>query len=368
VPAGSVGLILLALGACSTPPAKEGMPKDLASTQGPEPPKLNKKVMDSVRLKNGEVLRGEIKWVRHFRIQFDSDEFNTLELDWDKVVELRSSRYNTVVLEDFSTVYGTILVTKDEVVVGTDDGPRRSPRADMFSLVPGERSGPDYWSGHLALGLSGQSGNTDQVNLNAQAGLAWRSPFHSVQLSYLANYGTVDGDDTVNNQRARGFWQVDIDRHWFVLPLYLEVFRDRFQNIDVQVTPAAAVGYNIANTSTLQVAVAMGLGWRHTEFNTASPGEAESSSSANWMPIYRVKWDVTSDIDLALNLSSMHSFENSSDIITHLDSTLSIDLIGDLDLDVTFQWDRVGDPQRSSSGDLPDQNDFRYSVGLGVDF
>ena len=41
---------------------------------------------------------------------------------------------------------------------------------------------------------------------------------------------------------------------------------------------------------------------------------------------------------------------------------------GDIDLDITFQWDRIGSPQKDASGNVPDSDDFRMSVGLGWDF
>ena len=47
---------------------------------------------------------------------------------------------------------------------------------------------------------------------------------------------------------------------------------------------------------------------------------------------------------------------------------LSIDLIEDFDLDVTFQWDRIGDPQRDADGVLPEQDDFQTTVGVGWKF
>jgi hypothetical protein len=43
----------------------------------------------------------------------------------------------------------------------------------------------------------------------------------------------------------------------------------------------------------------------------------------------------------------------------HLITTLSSDLIGDLDLDVSLVWDRVQDPQPEADGTVPKQDDYR---------
>lgn len=51
----------------------------------------------------------------------------------------------------------------------------------------------------------------------------------------------------------------------------------------------------------------------------------------------------------------------------HSEATLSFDVWGPLDFDVTTVFDRVEDPKPDSFGDLPEKNDFRLVVGLSVD-
>ena len=49
-------------------------------------------------------------------------------------------------------------------------------------------------------------------------------------------------------------------------------------------------------------------------------------------------------------------------------STLEFKLTKRFDLDVSFIWDRIQNPTQESSGDVPQQNDFRLIIGLGVRF
>ncbi len=46
----------------------------------------------------------------------------------------------------------------------------------------------------------------------------------------------------------------------------------------------------------------------------------------------------------------------------------SFDLLGSLDFDLTFVWDRNETPQQESDGSRPERNDFRLTAGLGWDF
>jgi putative salt-induced outer membrane protein YdiY len=332
------------------------------------PPPPNPQALDSIRFKNGEVPRGEIKALRHYHLLFDSDQLDYLKIDWDDVAELRSSRHNTIVLNDFETVFGTVLIKHGQIVVGTESGPRRFRRSELNSLVPGEQTGFDYWSGKLNFGLTAQSGNSDQTTINSKAALEWRSPYQRVSFAYLGNYGKVEGDETANNHRGLGSWRIDLTEKWFVIPVRLDVYRDLFQNVALQYTPGTAVGYNLANTSTLQFGLGLGLGWRHTEFDSVSSGEDNDDATTIWYPALGVDWDITSDIELKLNLISLIAFDDTNDSYTYLDATLSLDLIDDFDLDITVQWDRIGEPQPDSGGNTPAKDDFRYSVSLGWNF
>jgi hypothetical protein len=52
----------------------------------------------------------------------------------------------------------------------------------------------------------------------------------------------------------------------------------------------------------------------------------------------------------------------------HIVSTLSTDLIGDLDLDVVFIWDRTENPRVDEDLIVPEQDDYRLEVNLAYDF
>jgi hypothetical protein len=47
---------------------------------------------------------------------------------------------------------------------------------------------------------------------------------------------------------------------------------------------------------------------------------------------------------------------------------LEFDLIGSLDFDVTFVWDRIERPRPASDGTFPLKDDYRLNFGLGFDF
>jgi len=78
--------------------------------------------------------------------------------------------------------------------------------------------------------------------------------------------------------------------------------------------------------------------------------------------------ELTSWIDYLFEFQMTFLDEDSGSYQHHLVSTLSTDLVGDLDFDVSLVWDRTENPPRSSDGAVPEQDDFWLTVGVGFEF
>jgi hypothetical protein len=78
--------------------------------------------------------------------------------------------------------------------------------------------------------------------------------------------------------------------------------------------------------------------------------------------------ELTSWIDFDVNYQFFILDKESGTYTHHFISTVSTDLVGNIDFDVSFVWDRIEDPQPAEDGTRPDQDDFRLIVGLGWDF
>ena len=73
-----------------------------------------------------------------------------------------------------------------------------------------------------------------------------------------------------------------------------------------------------------------------------------------------IEWEVTYSLDIGVP-----DTENTNQ---HMVNKFSIDITGDMDLDITIQWDRIGNPVPDSNGVTPQKDDFRWSLGLGWNF
>jgi len=352
--------LLFACG-CATPKASGPGAEEWA----PPPPAADE--WDWIRLKSGEWLKGEIKSMREKSLEFESDELDELTLDWSDVAELRSPRRITVTFEGRTSLTGPVEIDRREVRVGGTT-PRTEARARLVSIAPEGETEWKRWSGDIGFGLTARAGNTDQVETTANIRLQRQTAFSRVIVDYLANYGRLAGEENVNNHRAHARWDLFLSRKWYATPASIEYFRDPFANIEGRLTPGASLGYHVVDTDDLTWDVGLGAGWRFTRYGSVAPGEDDRESTGAILLSTGAEYDLTKDIELSLDWQAQVGVERIEDTNHHLVAKISVDLPRNLELDVSFTWDRIGNPRTDSDGRTPERDDFRITVGLGWDF
>lgn len=376
----SIILVVLACitAGCASAPAPAPRPVETATPAAPvapaepfKPATPEPKKFDWILLTSGEWLKGDITVMRDDSLEFDSDQLDDLKLDWEKIAEVRSPRPNSILIDDGESgapYTGKLLVTRDSVVITNEEGEQRFERNKLLVIVPGEPSEKNYWDGTVSLGISGKAGNVNQTDISLYA-LARRRTLESRwTTTYNGAFGSVEGEATVDNHRLSSRYDWFIGRKWYLTPLVLEYYRDIFTNIEHQITPAAQVGYHVIDTSKMEWDLEAGGGYRYTAYNSVEPGEPDSTGTAAIVAGTRFSWDITGDIEFQMNYQIQVGVPKTADTNQNAFLALSIDLIGDIDLDLSLTWNRTGNPRADSDGTVPQSDDLRYTVGLGWDF
>lgn len=323
---------------------------------------------DWIRLSSGEWIRGEIVSYNDDSLEFDSDDLGTLNIDWGDAAEVHTSRLFTVMLEGRTQMIGRVRVLGDEVYLVSADGTRRVSREDLFRMVPGEPRELNYWSGRVSVGFTGRSGNTNSEDLNTTVYFLRRTARSRLPIDYNANYGKLEDEANTDNQRLRSQYDWYLGRQLFVTPLGFELYADRFQNLEMRATPYAALGYTLIDESRIEWSLTAGYGYRYTEFISTPEGVEDPDTTANAIFATRVGWEPTSTLDVDFDYTAQIGLPDTTDTNQGATLILSLDLLFDLDLDVQFRWDRVGLPRPDEDGSIPEQDDFRTTIGLGWDF
>lgn len=354
-----------------------GQSSEADPNQAPAPPAAQgKKVppspksdnFDWVQLHNGEWLKGEIKDFQDGSFSFESDELDMLQLDWDDVYAVYSTRQNTLLLEDRSEVQGTLVIEGDEVIVTTAEGERRFLRDDLRTIVPGEATEWNYWSGKLSLGAILRRGNVDQSDLSAYASIQRRTTTFRTRLEYTGAFSSVDGGETANNHR--GLFTND---YYLTSSLYarlpgFEAYRDRFQNIEYRLTPYAGLGYEIVDDGTIEWAVLAGGGYQYTRFDSVPADDDRTEGTAALLAGTNFTWEATSDIDVEATYAITAPVPDMDEYNHRATVGISLDIWGDFDLDVKLIWDRVNKPAPDTDDEVPEKDDYRLHIGVGWEF
>jgi len=331
------------------------------------PPGVGSDGFDWMQLKSGEWLKGYLHYVQDKRVQFESDKLEYLSLKLKDIRQIYSGKPMFAKFQGPDQVYGAIVLSNDMVqVVGPEQV--KLPREQLTGITPGGKRELDLWSGKLSIGANFQSGNTKQSTMNASAELARRTPATQFLVDYLGNFSEVNGEQNANNHRANLSYDVRLNRNWFLRPLQAEYYRDQLANISHRITGGVAVGYYIYDRDDLQWVVAAGPSYQHTRYQTTAPGEPESASTPAGTLQTRFKADITPRWTFEQTFSATVTSQTAGVYSHHAVSTLEYEIKRYLDLDISFVWDYLLDPQAESSGLVPNRTDLRLTIGIGAHF
>lgn len=355
-------LILIAAFVLAAGPA---LAEDGEKSWQPPPPMPDD--FDWVQMTSGEWLKGEIIAMYEEELEFDSDEFDEQTLDWGDIQQIRSAQTMQVAFIDDTIAIGKLLVDGDTVrVMGEQDW--EYERSQVLSMTAGAPKEWNYWSAKVSVGLNIRSGNTDQIEYNTSAKFMRRTPTNRINFDYLGNFSENKGETIADNQRASAGWNRFISQRFFISPVNGEYYRDPFQNIASRWTLGVGLGYEIIDTSKVEWEVDGGIAYQLTNFDDVVPEQSDSESSPALVIGTHYDNELTGWLDYFFEYKFNIVNEASGSYTHHMVTGFEFDLIGDLDFDVTWVWDRIKDPRERADNTTPDSDDFRMMFGLGFSF
>jgi len=323
---------------------------------------------DWIQLTSYEWLKGELLSLFDEELRFDSDNFGVLDIDWEDVRRFRGHGTYGISIQGYRTIAGQLSVDEQHVIVVVGPEKREFPRERLVAITPSAERELDRWSGEVSLGLNVRSGNADVVELNALAGIERRTPRSRLLADYLGNFNETEGQQIANNHRVNASFDRFSGGRLFWRPFSGQYFRDTFQNIKGQGTVETGLGYELVNTPRTEWEVSGGIGFNFVRYDSVEAGQASDNTSPVLSASTDYEFEVTSWMDYLLEIQVTFLDEESGSYQHHILTSLSTDLIGDLDLDVSFVWDRTQKPQPRADSSVPEKDDYRLMVGLAFEF
>ncbi|WP_299494992.1 DUF481 domain-containing protein [uncultured Shewanella sp.] len=356
------GLCVISVESIATP-APKALPNDKSKNEL-TPAELTLPIDDKydwIQLSSLEMLKGTLNNLYEEKVEFKSKEFGTLTIDWDDILQLHTSHIVSVGLTDFSIQVGQLTLKNNQITINN----RQYPRHDVMTIITGHDSESNYWSSKITLGADFYSGNTDQIDYSAIAYTRRRTTESRFNTTYLGNYSRTDGEETINNHRLNSNFDWFVSQKFYLRPIFGEIYKDPFLNYDYKITLGSGIGYNIIDTSTTEWKVSGGPAYVYTRFDEVEAGEEKYNSS----PAIVVETDYDTKLTEIIDFNALYRIQyGSSDAggyTHHVLTGFSINLTQYFDLDLSFVWDRVSQPQANSEGEIPKKDDYQFIVGLG---
>ena len=332
----------------------------------PPPPSDIEK--DWIRLSSGEWLWGTIDLMRDESLEFDSEEMDVVTIDWVDVVEIRSARVMTYVRLDGSVVTGTSTMKDDTVLIDTTEGVIEIPRLQITSILEGKPTERNFWSAKVGVDLSTRTGNTNQKDLGARIFIKREAARSRIDIRYQGNFSKTNDVENIRNNRGNIEWKVFLSRKFFISPVKLEFFSDKFQNIDWRLTAGVGIGYYLTRSSKADWFVELGGSYQDTRWRSVEPGEDLEESNGSLPFRTTLETDITKKIELTAEYGVQIGLGHEPNHIHHTFVMFEIDIWGDIDFDMSVTWDHVTRPKTNAEGITPLKDDVATYFGLSIDF
>jgi len=262
-------------------------------------------------------------------------------------------------------------VTGDSLKIINDDETQSYDRSKLISFAPGGKKEINLWSVKAVLSLNLTSGNTGEVDYTARVNIKRRASTTRFLMDYIGNISKsndANGNlvDTTNNQRLDASYDYYKTRYFFYTPVFAELYRDPFTNIDLKTTLGAGLGYTVIENGKTELSFSGGPAYVKTEFISvvASENTSESTPAAVLKTNYDFKFTKNTKFISKYNIQVGN--KASGGYTHHILLTLESTIIGALDIDTSFIWDRTAHPAQAEDGTTPESNS--YGVTLGISF
>lgn len=324
---------------------------------------------DWIQLTSGEWLKGELRSVYRQSIEFESDELDSLTIDWDKVERMRTAGNYSVRINSNLTRSGPLTLYKEKITIG-DGVPAEVNQYGLISIAPEASNRYTGWTAYISAATTLRGGLSTQRDLDINAILQRRTSKRKLYLDFLSSYSETEGLVTADSVRSNAYFDLLRSRKTFIRAASVEFFRDPVQNIEQRWTLGASYGYYFFDEPKRTWDVSVGPAFQRIEYIDVGPEGQKVIEEPAIVVASQFDWEITNRLDLFGNYSVQFT-KGQEGATYHALTKLKYELTRYLDLDVSLVWDRINDQQRAPDDpevENPSADDIRLTIGLGLDY
>lgn len=317
---------------------------------------------DQLTLNNGDRLTGTVTGIKGGKLLMETATLGTVEVPVKNIVGLTTE--NVVTVEFSAGGYATGKLSSDGAgnirLVGANQTASRFNLAGVKKIHQGDKipAAEFKWTGHVNLGASKTSGNTENEAYSLDAEAQGRGEKDRITLSAEYNQESSRGVDTADNAKLAAQYDRFLSKRWF---LYVQgsAERDDFEDLRLRTTIGVGGGYQIIDTDLTHLSIEAGPSYVNEDFETATD---QNFASGRWA----LKFD-TFIFDKFAQLFHQHeglvSLERTSDLLIRSKQGIRIPLRKNLNLTAQANVDWDNEPAPGNK-----QTDTKYILSVGYNW
>ena len=317
---------------------------------------------DIVIFLNGDRLTGEVKSMRRGHLNLNTDATGTIAIEWEKISNVVSSQAVQVEVSDGTRYLGNLtpMEKSSTIVVLTPSGLQTLDVVDVISMNPIEGGGIHALDVDLSIGYDfAKAGGI------THASIGMNMDFRSLVRIESLRFSTVvtDSDTQEISRRSNlAFGHTRLwNKRWFTTGS-LSFDQNDELGLDLRTSLGGGIGRYTIQSNSMLLSLDVGLQYSREELTGAS--DRTDSLEATLM----AKWDWflfdDPDLDWSLRLQIIPSLTESGRVRGELDTTISWEIIGDLDWAFTYYGSWDNQPQSADGA----TSDYGINTALVYEF
>jgi hypothetical protein len=328
------------------------------------PPALAAQKSDTLQLNNGDRIIGEVTILRNGLLEYETDNIGTINVKWNRVVQLTSRLYFEVQTRDGQRYFGTfphvdstgylavsstLLPLPDVVWI------RRIKKSSFFDRI----------DGYFDLGFSYAKSN-QTLQLTSGLDAAYLLEDWGVFLKEDVFLQRQKGADRTSRWSIQPSVQRKLPRRWL---LYAggQLQQNQELDLDLRTLISPGAGRDLFRTNTQQASAFLGIAAQRERYNdpTQASGQRTATSlEASLLGNYRAFRYDQPELDLSANAHVFPSLSDPGRVRAETDVRIRYELVKDFFLTLAFQ---SSFDSRPPSSDSP-ESDFATTLSLTWNF
>lgn len=225
-----------------------------------------------IELDSGDRISGTLELAEDGRQRLTNTAFGDIDLDTRRISALWSTDSERPVLEKVKREHEQEIAALEQSREQQVTTLQSDYEAELQQMQERTAKLEDPWSGNIAFGLLGASGNTERFGIQGRGELFRETSFDRLALYMEGTFQEEGGNQTANEVLAGALLERDISDRWFAYgSADFEI--DEFENLDLRALVTTGLGYFFVREQNFEFKGRAGLGYQFESFSDGTTSE-----------------------------------------------------------------------------------------------